>query len=68
MALKYAPPPLAEEIRTVLNTPEMAYHFSNTDQTMRRWACTGRGPIQPLRVGGRLKWLVADAKRVLGVV
>lgn len=59
--------PLAQEARATLPTCEAAKHLNRAQQTMRLWAMRGDGPIQPLRVNGRLAWPVADLKRVLGV-
>lgn len=61
------PVPLAQETRSVLPTPEAAYHLNRAHQTMRLWAMRGDGPIQPLRINGSLAWPVADIKRLLGV-
>lgn len=60
--------PLDQESRHALDTAETAAHLSLRPQTLRRWASDGSGEIQPLRVAGRLRWPVADIKRVLGVV
>ena len=59
--------PLEREARATLPTPEAALHLNRAQQTMRLWAMRGCGPIQPLRVHGRLAWPVAEIKRVLGV-
>ena len=57
--------PLAEEIRTTLPTDEAAYHLNRKQQTMRIWACQQNGPIQPIRINGRLAWKVSDLRRLL---
>ena len=59
--------PLALETRTVLPTPEAAFHLNRAQQTLRLWACREDGPIRPLRINGRLAWRVSDLTRVLGV-
>ena len=59
--------PLALETRTVLPTPEAAFHLNRAQQTLRLWACREDGPIRPLRINGRLAWRVSDLKRILGV-
>ena len=59
--------PLALETRTILPTPEAAFHLNRAQQTLRLWACREDGPIRPLRINGRLAWRVSDLKRVLGV-
>jgi hypothetical protein len=57
---------LDHEIRTVLGTAEAAFHLGRSPQTLRLWACTQTGPIQPLRVNGRLMWPVNEIKNLLG--
>ena len=59
--------PLALETRTVLPTPEAAFHLNRAQQTLRLWACREDGPIHPIRINGRLAWPVAELRRVLGV-
>lgn len=59
--------PLAAETRTALPTPEAAAHLGRSAQTLRVWACRQSGPLQPLRVNGRLAWPVAELRRLLGV-
>ena len=50
-----------------LSTPNAARVLDKKPQTLRRWACLQCGPIQPVRVNGRLLWRVADLKRLLGI-
>ena len=59
--------PLALETRTVLPSPEAAFHLNRAQQTLRLWACREDGPIRPIRINGRLAWPVAELRRVLGV-
>ena len=59
--------PLAHETRAALPTNEAAHQLNRAQQTLRLWAMRGDGPIQPLRINGRLAWPVADLRRVLGV-
>lgn len=59
--------PLDRETRTVLPTPEAAFHLNRAQQTLRLWAMRENGPIRPLRVNGRLAWPVAELRRVLQV-
>lgn len=56
---------LDQENRTALPTREAAHHLSRKMQTLHIWACKENGPIRPIRINGRLAWLVADIKRVL---
>jgi hypothetical protein len=64
-ALEY--PPLESITRANVPTPEAAYHLNRKEQTLRGWACFENGPIQPLRINGRLAWPVRDLRRVLGL-
>lgn len=61
------PVPLAQETRAALTTPEAAFHLNRAEQTLRLWAAYGRGPVQPLRVNGRLAWPTDAIRRLLGV-
>jgi len=58
-------PPLSQVTKPNLNTAHAAYLLSRTQQTLRVWACTGKGPIRPLLISGRLAWPVAELQRVL---
>jgi hypothetical protein len=60
-------PPLAQETRANLPTPEAAFHLNRRPQTLRGWACNENGPLRPLRISGRLAWPTAELRRVLGV-
>jgi hypothetical protein len=51
--------------RDFLTTAETAYALNRKEQTCRKWACLGNGPIRPVRVNGRLMWRVADLARLL---
>lgn len=57
--------PLDHETRTALPTREAAHHLNRKVQTLHIWACKESGPIRPVRVNGRLAWLVVDIRRVL---
>ncbi|MBL8327594.1 MAG: DNA-binding protein [Rubrivivax sp.] len=59
--------PLTAETRAALSTREAAAHLGRAQQTLRIWACREIGPLQPLRVNGRLAWRVNDLRRLLGV-
>lgn len=67
MATNSTIPPLETETRAALSTREAAFHLNRAEQTLRLWAMRENGPIQPLRVNGRLAWRVADLKRLLGL-
>lgn len=60
-------PSLEAETRTAVNTETAAFHLCREPQTLRLWACKQSGPIQPLRVHGRLAWPIADIRRLLGL-
>jgi hypothetical protein len=60
-------PPLESVTRPVVNTASAAYYLNLRPQTLRDYACYQKGPIRPLRIGGRLAWPVAELRRVLGV-
>jgi DNA-binding transcriptional regulator YiaG len=51
--------------RLGLSTKEMARLLNRKPQTLRVWSTYEQGPIRPLRVNGRLFWLLADAQRLL---
>lgn len=58
--------PLDREPRSRLPTDEAARHINRAPQTLRLWACSQQGPIQPININGRLAWAVSDLRRVLG--
>ena len=51
--------------RDFLTTAETAHALNRKEQTCRKWACLGNGPIRPVRVNGRLMWRVLDVARLL---
>jgi hypothetical protein len=57
-------PALAAETRSHVETGCAAFHLNRKPQTMRTWACLG-GALQPIRIGGRLAWSVADIRNLL---
>ena len=54
--------PLSLETRTAIPTDAAAYHLNRKPQTLRAWACLENGPIQPVRINGRLSWNVAEIR------
>ena len=62
-------PPLAQELRTHVDTATAAHCLSRRPQTLREWKCSGSHPIElrPVAFNGRLGWPVAGIKKVLGV-
>ena len=68
MAAKFIQPvPLAQETRSVLTTPEAAYHLNRANQTLRLWAMRNDGPVKCLRINGRLAWPVDQLKAAVGL-
>jgi len=59
--------PLEQETRSALPTDEAAAHLNRQQQTLRYWSCSQTGPLQPVRVHGRLMWKTDDLRRVLGI-
>jgi hypothetical protein len=58
---------IRQETRDTVPTDVAAYYVNRKAKTLRdRWAL-GYGPIQPIRIHGRLHWKTSDLKRLLGV-
>lgn len=55
----------AQPLPAVLPTNEAAALINRRPQTLRRWACLQDGPINPIRINGRLAWRVNDLARLL---
>jgi len=49
----------------VLPTDKAAAVINRKPQTLRKWACLENGPINPIRINGRLAWRVADLEALL---
>lgn len=58
-------PPLEQVTRPTVPTDAAAYYLNRQPQTCRAWACLENGPIRPIRINGRLAWLVADIRALL---
>ena len=56
---------IAKDLPAVLPTKQAAPAINRAPQTLRKWACLGTGPIQPLRINGRLAWRVSDLLALL---
>ena len=56
---------LEAETRAAVDTATAAFHLNRKPQTLRIWACLGSGPLQPIRVNGRLAWPVEQIKAAL---
>lgn len=48
------------DLPKLLSTDEAAAAINRRPQTLRMWACKGKGPIAPIRINGRLAWRVED--------
>ena len=70
-AQQYTPPypPLEHVTKPNLVTAEIAYYTNQAEQTWRAHACRETYPegLRPRRIGGRLNWPTAEAKKLLGV-
>ncbi len=56
---------LSLEIRSALPTNVAAFHLNRKPQTLRTWACFENGPIKPVKINGRLAWLVSDIRNAI---
>jgi hypothetical protein len=54
-----------EETRSAVETDCAAFHLNRTPQTLRIWSCYGNGPINPIRINGRLHWKTDDIRALL---
>jgi hypothetical protein len=54
-----------QEIPTILSTDEAAKCLNRKPRTLHKWSCLGNGPIQPVRVNGRLGWRLTDIQKLL---
>lgn len=68
MSLKHTVPAVAQcDASPFADTGEAANYLKLQSQTLRRWACTQTGPIQPVRIGNRaLRWRWADLHELAG--
>lgn len=60
-------PPLELVTRPAVDTASAAFYLNRKQQTLRAWATYQNGPVNPIRVGGRLAWKTSDLRRVLMV-
>jgi hypothetical protein len=61
-------PPIEIETRTTVSTECCAFHLNRRPQTLRQWAFYQSGPLQPIRINGRLAWPTAEIRRLVGAV
>lgn len=45
---------------SVTNTNQAAKFLNFKPQTLHKWACYQNGAIQPVRIGGALRWRLSD--------
>lgn len=55
---------ICAETRSYVDTKTAASLLGRAPQTLRKWACYEDGPLNPVRVNGRLAWPVADIERL----
>lgn len=48
-----------------LNTRSAAAALMRQEQTLRKWAFTKTGPVQPIRINGRLAWPASQIAALL---
>lgn len=58
---------LETETRAGVETECAAFHLNRRAQTLRVWASRQNGPLQPLRINGRLMWPTSELRRLCGV-
>lgn len=44
------------ELPETLSTAAAAAALNRKPRTLNKWACTRTGPVQPVRINGRLAW------------
>ncbi len=49
----------------IASTGQAARFLNLKEQTLRMWACKQSGPVQPVRIGGRLGWRWADLHKLV---
>lgn len=56
---------LAVEVPAIVGTEQAAAMLNRSPQTLRKWACYGKGGIRPVRINGRLAWHTKDVLALL---
>jgi len=62
--------PLAQELRTHVDTNAAAHYLNRRPQTLRGWHCHGVFPtdgLRPLVLNGRLAWSIPAIKAAMGI-
>jgi len=54
-----------DDLPKILNTKEAANLLKRTPNTLRKWACLKNGPIEPIKINGRLAWKLSDIHSLL---
>lgn len=54
-----------DKLPAIVSTRIAAQALGRQQQTLRKWACEGSGPIRPARINGRLGWRVEDLRRLI---
>lgn len=52
------------DLRLLLSTSEAAQLLNLQPQTLRKWAMDASGPIQPIKIGNRLRWRLSDIEEL----
>ena len=63
--VQYGFPLIQTELRPTVSTAVAAHWLSRSPQTLRVWACYGKGPITCTRIQGRLAWPVEQLRTLL---
>ena len=58
---------LEDETRPAVGTAAAAHYLNRKPQTLRCWSMCGDGPLNPIRVHGRLAWKTSDLRTLLGI-
>mgnify|MGYP003457832178 CR=1 FL=1 len=53
--------------KSFATTNEAALFLCLKPQTLRKWAMDGSGPIQPIKIGNRLRWNIKELMALMEV-
>ncbi|CAN7544455.1 DNA-binding protein [Variovorax paradoxus] len=59
-------PTLEAETRPNVPTAQAAWYLNRRPQTLRCWSLSSAGPINPLRINGRLAWPMSEIRKLCG--
>lgn len=51
---------------SLASTKDAATILGHKPQTLRKWACTGKGDLQPVMTKNGAKWRVTDIRNLIG--